>query len=59
MSQKSIAFWEIMRKVLCPKSSANMIEDSEKGKRQLAFELQNSNVFEKRITLSPVSHCFV
>ena len=32
---------------MIPKRSVKMIESSEKGKRQLAFELQNSHVCEK------------
>ena len=31
-----------------PKRSAKMIDGSERRKRQLAFELQSSRVFEKR-----------
>ena len=31
-----------------PKRSAKMIDGSEERKHQLAFELQNSGVFEKR-----------
>ena len=36
-----------LTKLLFPKRSANMIDNSEKRKRQLAFELQNSRVYEK------------
>ena len=35
-------------KLLFPKRSAKMIDGSEERKHQLAFELQNSRVFEKR-----------
>ena len=34
--------------LLFPKRSAKMIDDGEKRQRQLAIELQNSRVFEKR-----------
>ena len=39
-----------------------MIDGSEKRKRQLAFELPNSRVFEKRIRSKQVSqldHCMI
>ena len=35
-------------KVLFPKRSIKMVDGSEKRNRQLAFELQNSHVCEKR-----------
>ena len=41
-------FWTRLSKVLFPKRPAKMNDSSEKHKRQLAFELQNSRVFEKR-----------
>ena len=43
-----MTFWTRFSKVLFPKISAKMIDGSEILKRQLAFELQNSRVFEKR-----------
>ena len=43
---QTMTFWT--RQVLCPKSSAKMIDLSDKWKCQLAkFELQNLYVFEK------------
>ena len=42
-----MTFWTRLSKVLFPKISAKMIDGSETLKRQLAFELQNSRVFEK------------
>ena len=43
-----MTFWTRYSKVLFPKIYAKMIDGSETVKRQLAFELQNSRVFEKR-----------
>ena len=43
-----MTFWARWSKPLFPKSSAKMIDGSEKRKRQLAFELQNLRVYEKR-----------
>ena len=45
---QTMSFWTRLNKVLFPKRSAKMNDSSEKQKRQLAFELQNSRVFEKR-----------
>ena len=42
-----ITFWTSWNKLLFPKRSAKMIDGSEKCKCQLAFELQNSCVYEK------------
>ena len=39
-----------------PKSSVKMIDGSEKRNRQLAFELQNLHVCEKRSNMSPRKH---
>ena len=44
---QTMTFWTRFSKVLFPKISAKMIDGSETLKRQLAFELQNSRVFEK------------
>ena len=44
---QTMTFWTSYSKVLFPKRSAKKIDGSEKCKRQLAFELQNSCVFEK------------
>ena len=41
-------FWTRLSKVLFPKRSAKMIDGTGKLKRQLAFELHSSRVFEKR-----------
>ena len=43
-----MTFWTRWGKLLFPKRSAKMIDGSEERKRQLAFELQNSRVYEKR-----------
>ena len=43
-----MTFWTRLSKVLFPERSAEIIDDSEKRKPQLAFELQSSPVFEKR-----------
>ena len=43
---QTMTFWT--GQVLFPKRSAKMIDGSEKCKCQLAFELKNSHVFEKR-----------
>ena len=43
-----MTFWIRWSKLLFPKSSAKMIDGSEKRKRQVVFELQNSGVYEKR-----------
>ena len=45
---QTMIFWTRLSKVLFPKRPAKMNDSSEKHKRQLAFELQNSRVFEKR-----------
>ena len=42
---QTMTFWTRWSKLLFPKSSSKMIEGSEKRKRQLTFELQNSRVF--------------
>ena len=46
-----MTFWTRLSKVLFPKRSAKMIDDREKRKCHLAFELQSSLVFEKRSNL--------
>ena len=51
-----MTFWTRQSKVLFPERSAKMIEGSEKRKCQLAFELHNSHVCEKRSKL-PNSAC--
>ena len=43
-----MTFWTRLSKVLFSKSSAMMTDGSEKRKRQLAFEIRSSRVFEKR-----------
>ena len=43
-----MTFWTRLSEVLFPERSAKIIDDSEKRKTQLAFELQSSPVFEKR-----------
>ena len=61
---QTMTFWT--RQVLCPKSSAKMIDLSDKWKCQLAkFELQNLYVFEKvqqyfieASRLFPVTCCY-
>ena len=60
---QTMIFWTYL--VLCPKSSAKMIDGSEKWKCQLAFELQNLHVFEKvqqyfieASRLFPVTCCY-
>ena len=45
---QTMTFWTYWSKLLFPKRSAKMIDNSEKRKRQLAFELWNSCVYEKR-----------
>ena len=45
---QTMTFWTRWSKLLFPKRCAKMIDGSEKRKRQLAFELQNSSVYEKR-----------
>ena len=45
---QTLTFWTRLSKVLFPKRSFNMIDGSEKRKRQLVFELQSSRVYEKR-----------
>ena len=45
---QTMTFWIRWSKLLFPKSPAKMIDGSEKRKRQLAFERQNSGVYEKR-----------
>ena len=46
---QTMTFWTCLSKVLFPNRSAKMIDGSEKGKRQLAFELESSRFFfEKR-----------
>ena len=45
---QAMTFWTCWSKFLFPERSAKMIDGSEKRKRQLAFELWNSHVFEKR-----------
>ena len=47
-----MTFWTSYSKVLFPKRSTKKIDGSEKYKRQLAFELQNSCVFEKHTQYS-------
>ena len=43
-----------------PKRSAEMIDGSEKRKRQLALELQNSRVFEKGSKqVTQLDHCMM
>ena len=42
-----MTFWAHFSKVVFRKRSVKMIDDSEKRKRQLAFELQSLRVFEK------------
>ena len=49
-SQK-LTFWTRQSKVWFPKRSVKIIDGSEKRNRQLAFELQNSHVCEKRSKL--------
>ena len=44
---QTMTFWTRLSKVLFPKRFVKMIDGSEKPKRQLAFELQSSRVFEK------------
>ena len=44
---QTMIIWTCWSKLLFPKRSAKMIDGSEKSKRQLAFELQNSHVYEK------------
>ena len=43
-----MTFWAHLSKVLFRKRFTEMIDGSEKSKRQLTFELQSSRVFEKR-----------
>ena len=43
-----MTFWTRWNKLPFPKRYAKIIDGSEKRKRQLAFELQSSRVFEKR-----------
>ena len=43
-----MTFWTHWSKLLFPKRSAKIIDGSEKRKRQLAFDPQNSRVYEKR-----------
>ena len=43
-----MTFWTRYSEVSFPKRSVKMIDGSEKRNRQLAFELQNSQVCEKR-----------
>ena len=45
---KTMTFWTRWSKFLFPKRSSKMIDSSKKRKRQWAFELWNSCVFEKR-----------
>ena len=45
---QTMTFWTRWSKLLFPKRCAKMIDGSEKRKRQLAFELQNSSVYENR-----------
>ena len=45
---QTMTFWTRLSKVLFPRRSAKMNDSSEQHKRQLAFEVQNSRVFEKR-----------
>ena len=48
-NSQTITLWNsLLSKVLFPKRSAKIIDGSEKGKCQLAFEIQNLRVFEKR-----------
>ena len=42
-----MTFWTSWRKLLFPKRFTKMIEGSKKPKPQLAYELQNSHVYEK------------
>ena len=42
-----MTFWTRLINVLFPKRFFKMIDGSKKPKRQLAFELQSSRVFEK------------
>ena len=44
---QTMTFWTRWSKVLFPKRSVKTIDGSEKRNRQLAFELQNSHVYEK------------
>ena len=50
-NHKTVTFWTRWSKLLFPKRSAKMIDGSEKRKRQLAFEVQNLRVYEKRSNL--------
>ena len=45
---QTMTFWTCYSKLLFPKRSTKMIDGSEERKRQLAFELHNSCVFERR-----------
>ena len=44
----TMTFWTRWSDLLFPKRITKMIDGSKKHKHQLAFELQNSRVFEKR-----------
>ena len=46
-----MTFWTRWGKLLFPKRSAKIIDGREKRTRHLAFELQKSRVYEKRIKL--------
>ena len=52
-----MTFWTRLIKVLFPKKTARMIDGREKRKRQLAFELQNLRIFEKR-SLDPYTYSY-
>ena len=45
---QTMTSWTRLSKVLFPKKSVKMIDGTEKPRRQLAFELQSSRVFERR-----------
>ena len=48
---QTMTFWTRWGKLLFPKRSAKIIDGREKRTRHLAFELQNSRVYEKRSRL--------
>ena len=56
---QTLTFWTRQSKFLFPKRFVKMIDGSEKRNRQLAFELQNSHVCEKRSkgTVSALQSC--